>query len=101
MGNNFFWPWTFTDIDNAPHHIQGLSIIDVAKCWDELFPYSSKQSKDIALLVDQNWFFCYPRPQIAIFNNRTEFSYKCLEILRSYGVTAKPTTIKKPDKHIC
>jgi hypothetical protein len=98
---DLFGPWTFTDIDNATHHIQGLSIIDVATRWVELCPYNSKRSEDIALLVDQNWFCRYPRPRIAIFDNGTEFSYEFLELLRSYGVTAKPTTIKKTDKRIC
>jgi hypothetical protein len=93
---DLFGPWTFTDIDNATHHIQGLSRINVATHWVEICPYNSKQSKDIALLVDQNWFCRYPRPRIAIFDNGTEFSYEFLELLRSFGVTAKPTTIKNP-----
>jgi hypothetical protein len=93
---DLFGPWTFHDISHAPHQIQGLSIIDVATCWVELCPYSSKKSEDIALLVDQNWFCRYPQPSIAIFDNGSEFSFEFLELLRSYGVTTKSTTIKNP-----
>jgi hypothetical protein len=90
---DLFRPWTFQDVDNVTHQIQGLSIIYVATRWVELCAYNSKLSEDISLLVDQS---CYPRPRIAIFDNGSEFSYEFLELLQSYCVTAKPTTIKNP-----
>jgi Integrase zinc binding domain len=93
---DLFGPWTFQDVSQNTHHIQGLSIIDVATRWVELWPYSSKKSEDIALLVDQHWFCCYPQPCIAIFDNGSEFSFEFFELLRSYGVTPKPTTVKNP-----
>jgi transposase InsO family protein len=93
---NLFGPWTFQDITNKTYQIQGLSIIDVATRWVELCPYSSKKSEDIALLVDQNWFCRYPRPKIAMFDNGSEFSTEFRELLRSYGVIAKLSTIKNP-----
>ena len=93
---DLFGPWSFNDIDGISHQIQGLSIIDIATRWTELCPYSSKRSEDIALLVDQSWFCRYPRPRAAIFDNGSEFSYEFLELLRSYGVTPKPTTVKNP-----
>jgi Integrase zinc binding domain len=93
---DLFGPWSFTDIDGHLRHIQGLSIIDVATRWTELCPYTSKRSEDIALLVDQQWFCRYPRPRVAIFDNGPEFSNEFLELLHSYGVIAKPTTIKNP-----
>ena len=46
--------------------------------------------------MDQNWFSRYPRPQIAIFDNGSEFSFEFLELLSSYGITAKPTSVKNP-----
>jgi transposase InsO family protein len=58
--------------------------------------YSSKISEDISMLIDQTWFCRYPRPRIAIFDNGSEFSYKFLELLQSYGVTAKRITVKNP-----
>jgi hypothetical protein len=93
---DLFGPWSFTEIDRISRQIQGLSIIDVATRWTELCPYVSKRSEDIALLVDQQWFCRYPRPRAAIFDNGPEFSSEFLELLSSYGVIAKPTTIKKP-----
>jgi transposase InsO family protein len=68
----------------------------VATRWVEVCPYSSKKSEDIALIVDKNWFCRYPRPRIAIFENGSEFSFEFLELLRNYGVTPKPTTVKNP-----
>jgi hypothetical protein len=44
----------------------------------------------ILLLVEQNWFSRYPRPR------RSEFSFEFLELLHSYGVIAKSTTVKNP-----
>jgi hypothetical protein len=76
--------------------MQGLSIINAATRWVELCSYNSKWSEDITLLVDQNWLCRYLRPRIAIFDNGSEFSFEFLELLQSYGVTAKPTTIKNP-----
>jgi transposase InsO family protein len=93
---DLFGPWSFTDINGITQQIQGLSIIDVATRWTELCPYTSKPSEDIALLVDQQWFCRYPRPRAAIFDNGPEFSSEFLELLRSYGVIAKSTTIKNP-----
>jgi hypothetical protein len=93
---DLFGPWSFNDIDGISRQIQGLSIIDIATRWTELCPYSSKRSEDIALLVDQYWFCRYPRPRAAIFDNGSEFSYEFLELLRSYGVSPKPTTVKNP-----
>jgi transposase InsO family protein len=46
--------------------------------------------------VDQHWFCHYPQPRAAIFDNGSEFSSEFFELLQSYGVAAKPTTIKNP-----
>jgi hypothetical protein len=46
------------------------------------------------MIVNQKWFCRYPRPRAAIFDNSTEFSSEFLELLRSYGVSAKPITIE-------
>jgi hypothetical protein len=93
---DLFGPWSFTDINNTPHQIQGLSIIDVATRWTELCPYTTKKSEDIAMLVDQNWLCRYPRPNVAIFDNGSEFSSEFLELLQSYGIKAKQSTVKNP-----
>jgi hypothetical protein len=59
-------------------------------------PTLPKRSEDIFLLVDQNWFARYPCPRLAILDNSSEFSFEFLELLHSYGVTAKSTTVKNP-----
>ena len=48
------------------------------------------------MIIDQEWFSRYPRPRVAIFDNGSEFSSELRELLASYGVKPKPTTIKNP-----
>jgi hypothetical protein len=48
------------------------------------------------MLVDQNWLCRYPRPNVAIFDNGSEFSSEFLALLQSYGITDKQTTVKSP-----
>jgi hypothetical protein len=59
-------------------------------------PTLPNSPKILLFLVDQNWFARYPRPRLAIFDNGSEFSFEFLELLHSYGVTAKSTTVKNP-----
>ena len=93
---DLFGPWTFIDKDGIDRKICGLTIIDVATRWPELRAYSSKRSEDISMIIDQEWFSRYPRPRVAIFDNGSEFSSELRELLASYGVKPKPTTIKNP-----
>ena len=93
---DLFGPWTFTDYEDNVRHIKAVSIIDVATRWIELHEYSSKRSEDISLIIDREWFSRYPRPEYAIFDNGPEFSSEFQELLESYGVRPKPTTIKNP-----
>ena len=48
------------------------------------------------LIVDHEWFCRYPRPRMAIYDNGSEFQSEFLELLHSYGIIPKPTTIKNP-----
>jgi transposase InsO family protein len=48
------------------------------------------------MLVDQNWLCRYPRPNVAIFDNGSEFSSEFLELLQSYGIKAKQSSVKNP-----
>jgi hypothetical protein len=54
--------------------------------WTQFCPYTSKCSEDIAL----------PCPHAAIYVNGPKFSFEFLELLKSYGVISKSTTIKNP-----
>lgn len=60
-------------------------------------PITNKKSKEIALLVDSEWFNRYPRPVNCIHDNGTEFTgEEFQELLLSYGVKSKPTIVKNP-----
>ena len=48
------------------------------------------------MIVDQEWLSRYPRPNACIFDNGPEFSSEFRELLLSYGIKPKPTTIKNP-----
>ena len=74
-----------------------VTMMDEATTWIEIMPIDNKKSEDIALLVDSEWFNRYPRPIRCIHDNGTEFTgEEFQELLRSYGVKAKTTTVKNP-----
>jgi transposase InsO family protein len=93
---DLFGPWTFRDSNGNEHKLQALSIIDIATRWPEIVPYDSKRSEDIAMLFDRTWLARYPRPEAVIFDNGPEFSAEFTELLRTYGIRPKPTTVKNP-----
>ncbi len=93
---DLFGPWSFVDINNNEHKFQAISIIDVATRWPELVPYDSKRSEDISMIFDRVWLCRYPRPEFVIYDNGSEFSAEFVELLQSYGIKNKPTTIKNP-----
>ena len=75
--------------------IWALTIVDEGSGWPEVIPIENKKSKEIALLVDAEWFCRYPRPLNCIHDNGTEFTgEEFQEMLESYGVKSKPTTVK-------
>ena len=77
--------------------IWALTLVDEATGWPEVIPIENKKSKNIAFLVDSEWFCRYPRPLICIHDNGTEFTgEEFQEMLDSYGVQSKPTTVKNP-----
>ena len=77
--------------------IWALTMVHEALTWIEIVNIENKTSKNIALLVDAEWFCRYPRPLKCIHDNRTEFTgEEFQELLRSYGVKAAPTTVKNP-----
>ena len=74
-----------------------LTMIDEACGWPEIIPIVNKQSKNIAELVDSEWFCRYPRPEFCIHDNGKEFiGNEFEELLQSYGVISQPTTVKNP-----
>ena len=74
-----------------------LTMIDEAAGWPEIVPIKNKESKNIAELVDSEWFCRYPRPEYCLHDNGKEFiGNEFEELLQSYGVRSQPTTIKNP-----
>jgi len=96
---DLFGPWTFQCSAGKDHQLRAVSIIDSGLRWIELHEYSSKSSEDISLIFDREWLCRYPRPRMVVFDNGTEFSSEFHELLQSYGIKAKATTIKNPQSN--
>ena len=65
-------------------------MVDKTTGWPELVLITTKESKEIALIIDAEWFFRYPCPKYCIHNNRREFvGQEFAEMMDSYGVRTK------------
>ena len=72
-----------------------LAMIDEASAWPEIMPITNKESRNIAEIVVTEWFCRYPRAEYCIHDNGKEFvGEEFEELLESYGVISKPTTVK-------
>ena len=96
---DLFGPWTFVCKAGKTHQMRAVSIIDNSLRWLELHEYKSKSLEDISLLFDREWLCRYPRPRMVVFDNGTEFSSEFHELLQSYGIQPKSTTIKNPQSN--
>eukprot|EP00957_Ditylum_brightwellii_P037207 2817049-Ditylum_brightwellii.AAC.1 len=77
-------------------------MIDACTRWIKLHPVYSKTSANISQIVNKEWFCRYPRPHKVIYDNGTEFTSEWVELLSSYGIYSKPTTVKNPQANaIC
>ena len=74
-----------------------MTIVDLTKGCFEIIETKNKTAEYIGVLLDHAWFSRYPRLVQATFNNSNEFLGKDFkEILNSYSVMPKSTTIKNP-----
>jgi len=72
-------------------------MVDELLRWLEIDSIVKKSSANITELLDTQWFCRYPWPLYCIHNNGTEFTGKEFgELLESYGIRGKPTTVKNP-----
>jgi transposase InsO family protein len=63
----------------------------------EIVALKNKESITVACSLDQVWLCCYPRPVDCLHDNGTEFvSAEFQELLQSYGIQSKLTTVKNP-----
>uniref|UniRef100_A0AAV1U4K5 RNA-directed DNA polymerase n=1 Tax=Peronospora matthiolae TaxID=2874970 RepID=A0AAV1U4K5_9STRA len=81
----------------------GITMIDHATRWLEVGIQHDKTSLTTAESFDREWLCRYPRPVTVIHDLGTEFTGdEFQELLRSYGIQAKPITSKNPQANaIC
>ena len=58
--------------------------------------YFDKSSTQVGSLVNKIWFSRYPRCQVIIYDNGSEFKLNFETLCDSYGLKRKPTSIKNP-----
>ena len=96
---DLFGPWTFTDVNGKEHSLRGITMIDSCLRWIEIKPYDDKRSETVAMIFDREWLCRYPRPTWVVHDNGTEFTSEWTELLNSYGIVGRPTTIKNPQSN--
>jgi hypothetical protein len=95
-------PWTVRvkdDLDSveSPYQIHILSMVDACSSWCELALIPTANSKSVAAQFDANWLCRYPRPSEVGHDNGNEFmGEEFQELLISYDIKSKPTTVKNP-----
>ena len=74
--------------------VHAVTIIDDAMAWPEVVQLEAKTAYHLAKKFDLQWLCRYPRPKMVIFDNGGEFIGKEFqELLCSYGIEQKPTTV--------
>ncbi len=95
-------PWTIKFQNESTNEvfkkdINLLTMIDACTGWVEFAPMLNKTAIHTAKLFDKYWLCRYPRPRAAIFDNGTEFiGTHFQEMLASYNIQPRPTTVKNP-----
>ena len=62
----------------------------------ELEEILDKTSKQIARLTNILWFSRYPRPNVVMHDNGSEFKCHFQDLCRTYGLIQKPMSIRNP-----
>jgi len=72
-------------------------MVDAGTNWCELAQIRTTSSVAVSKAVNLNWFRRYPRTLECVHDNGKEYTgIEFQELLLSYGVKAKPTTVKNP-----
>ena len=80
--------------------IWALTMIDEGSSWPEIAAITNKYAEEIAIFVNDIWCARYPWPFYCIHDNGGEFvRLGFQELLDSYGVKAKSTTVKNPQSN--
>ena len=62
----------------------------------ELIAVIDETATCIARLINKHWLARYPRPQSVIYDNGSEFKLFFKQMIDSFAIKYKPTTIKNP-----
>ena len=74
-----------------------LSMVDACTAWSKFCRIQTASSLATSSGFDRNWLCRYPRPQKVVHDNGNEFmGCEFQELLDSYGIEAKPMTVKNP-----
>ena len=74
-----------------------VSMVDACTGWSEFGRIDTASSIAVSKIFDREWLCRYPRPRKVIHDNGKEFmGCEFLELLASYGIESKPTTVKNP-----
>ena len=80
--------------------IHAVTMIDDATTWPEVVPLQGKTAYHLAKKFDAQWLCRYPRPKMVVFDNGGEFvGREFQELLCSYGIERKPTTVLNPQSN--
>ena len=83
--------------NSEPTKFNALTIIDLATCLMELVAIPNMETLTVARALDHAWFSHYPRPVEYAHDNGSEFvGIEFQEMLLSYGVKSKLTTVRNP-----
>ena len=81
----------------TPYKIHLMSMIDLCTGFPEFHPLLNSSAKHAAEIFDRTWLCRYPRPRQVGHDNGTEFmGQEFQEMLSSYDIESKPTTVKNP-----
>ena len=79
------------------YKIQLHSAIDLCTGWAEFTSITSASSLKVSKAFDRTWLTRYPRPHTVQHDNGPEFmGEEFQELLGSFGITSRPTTVKNP-----
>jgi transposase InsO family protein len=87
-------PWK---IPNQNRSILALTCIDPCTRYLEIGLPRDKTSETVSFLFDYQWLSRFPRPLECIHDNGSEFiSIEFQELLQSYGIASRVTTVRNP-----
>ena len=87
--------WIFTDSTEATFSLKAVTLR-----WPKIKESDSKTIHNVSNIFDNESLCRYPRPHYVIFDSDTEFGSNFRELLESYSIVPKQTTIKNPHANV-